>query len=136
MSSRSRVGALLALTAVIALAAPSAGVATDRGRPFTLGFESITRDDVPIKVKNFVFKNLPMKCDEGNLLYSAPKRFSIMEVNDRRKFSGKEKFSGVKVKVTGKYKRNLTKVKGTIKAKGKTDGYTDCSSEKLRWKAS
>ena len=34
-----------------------------------------------------------------------------------------------------KYKRNLARIKGTIRAKGNTGTLTACDSGKLRWKA-
>ncbi len=58
-----------------------------------------------------------------------------MKLNKKLKFKGTLVADGVKSKVTGKYKRNLSKITGTLKATGDTGGFTNCSSGKIRWKA-
>ena len=57
-----------------------------------------------------------------------------MKVNKHLEFAGTVQRKGVTTRVTGKYKRNLSAVTGTLEVRGKVNGYTRCRSGKLRWK--
>jgi hypothetical protein len=123
-----------ALTAVAFAATGLAGpAAASAGSKFPLSFISVTRGDKPVKVKRFQFTGAPVQCAEGTTTYSTPRPLARMKVK-HRKFSGTFTKRGTKIRVTGKYKRNLSKVRGTLKVTGKVDGYTRCNSGKLRWK--
>ena len=122
--------AVLASTALVAV--PSAGA---KATAFTLSFDGVYKAGKPIAVKNFVYSNLLLTCDEGSTTYSAPKRFPKMNVNEDLKFRGTLVVRGVRSKVVGKYRKDLSKVTGTLKASGDLRGLTNCSSGKAPWKA-
>ncbi|HET6831925.1 MAG TPA: hypothetical protein VFH44_11315 [Solirubrobacterales bacterium] len=126
-----RVGA--AITAVALAAIGLAGPAAASTGGFPLSFISVTRGDKPVKVKRFQFSGAPVKCAEGTTTYSTQRPLSRMKVR-HREFGGTFTRRGTRIRVTGKYKRNLSKVTGTLKVTGKVDGYTRCSSGRLRWK--
>ena len=127
--------ALAALTATaavaVALAAPSAG--SERAT-FPLSFIGVYQDGTPIKVKKFTFSGAPVQCAEGPATYSPARPLPRMKVNKHLEFAGTVRRKGVTTRVTGKYKRNLSAVTGTLKVRGKVNGYTRCRSGKLRWK--
>jgi len=139
MSTRFRALAMLPVALLAAAAivvAPAA--AADNGRDvatFSLSFDGVYKKGLPVKVKNFVYSNLPLKCGEGTTYYSAPQKFKKMKVNAKLKFKGTLAVDGVKSKVVGKYKRNLSKITGTIKASAKTGPLAGCNSGKVKWKA-
>ncbi len=124
-----------ALMTAALIAAPSAGAGTAKADAFSLGFDGVYKAGKPVKVKNFVYSNLPLTCTEGSTTYSTPKKFPKMKLNEKLKFKGTLVAGGVTSKVVGKYKRNLSKITGTLKATGDTNGFTNCKSGKIRWKA-
>jgi hypothetical protein len=127
--------ALAALTATVAvaagLAAPSAG---GERSTFPLSFIGVYRDGAPVKVKKFTFSGAPVQCAEGPTIYSPARPLPVMKVDQDLEFAGKVRRKGVTTRVTGRYKRNLSAVTGTLKVSGKVGGYTRCRSGKLRWK--
>jgi len=135
LTTRSRLRPLLALAVVTALAAAVPGIAPAKGTTtFTLTFAAVTQNGKPVLVKQMRISNVPVTCKQGTTTYSTPKKMPKMEVSKRLRFAGKETFNGTKVKVTGKYKKNLEKVTGTVKVKGRIGNLTRCNSGKLRWK--
>ena len=127
---------LAALAVTIAAAVALAGPAAAAGPSFPIGFIGVYKPDgTPVKVKKFQFGNAPVQCAEGATSYSTPKPLPALKVKDRE-FSGTFENKGTKVRVTGKYKRNLKKVTGTLKISGRVGGYTNCTSGKMDWKAS
>jgi hypothetical protein len=127
---------LLALAAIAALVALVPGTATAKGTTtVTLSFSAVTQNKKPVLIKNMAIANVPADCRHGTATYSTPRYMPKMKVNDRLRFKGKRTFGDTKVKVTGKYKRNLQKITGTVKVKGTIAGLTHCNSGKLRWKS-
>jgi hypothetical protein len=119
---------------VAALSASAlAGPATAARPSFPLSFVGIYKNGTPVKVKKFQFAGAPVQCAQGLTSYSTPKPLPAMKVKNRE-FSGTFENKGTKVRVTGKYKRNLQKVTGTLKVTGKVGSYTDCASGKMTWK--
>ena len=122
--------AVLASAALIAV--PSAGA---KGTPFTLSFDTVYEAGKPVAVKNFVYSNLLLTCTEGSTTYSPPRKFPKMKLNDDLKFKGTLRIRGVRSKVVGKYRKDLSKVTGKLKASGDTKRFTNCSSGWAPWKA-
>jgi hypothetical protein len=123
--------AVLASTALIAV--PSAGA---KGTAFTLSFDTVYKAGKPAAVKNFVYSNLLLTCTEGSTTYSPPKQFPKMRLNDELEFKGTLVIRGVRSKVVGKYRKDLSKVTGKLKASGDTKRFTNCRSGWAPWKAS
>ena len=137
MKSRRNVSTLIALVAAAALlATPLAGADSDAGGKrlisFGLSFDGVYKRGKPVKVKNLVYSNLGMTCDGGGYIYSPSKKFPKLDVNRKLKFRGTLKVDGITSRVVGKYKRNLSKVTGTVRATGETAGRTNCSA-KIEW---
>ncbi len=139
MKTRRTLGAsLVALVVATALVAgPIAGAgartgASDRLVTFGISFDGVYKKGKPVKVKNLVYSNLNLVCDEGNVIYSPSKKFPRMDVNRKLKFHGTLKVDGVTSKVAGKYKRDLSKVTGTVRATGDFGGGTNCNG-KIPW---
>jgi len=132
---RPAVRALAALTATAAvaaaLAAPTAG---GERATFPLSFIGVYQDGTPVKVKKFTFSGAPVQCADGPTAYSPARPLPKMKVNKHLEFAGTVQRKGVTTRVTGKYKRNLSAVTGTLEVRGKVNGYTRCRSGKLRWK--
>jgi len=140
--SRNRAGrdrpalrALAALTATAAVAAATAAPTAGSERAtFPLSFIGVYQDGTPVKVKKFTFSGAPVQCAEGPATYSPARPLPRMKVKKHLQFSGTVRRKGVTTRVTGKYKRDLSAVTGTLKVRGKVSGYTRCRSGKLRWK--
>jgi hypothetical protein len=132
---RPAVRALAALAATVAvaaaLAAPTAG--SERAT-FPLSFIGVYKDGTPVKVKKFTFSGAPVQCADGPTAYSPARPLPKMMLNKSLEFSGTVSRKGVTTRVTGRYKRNLSAVTGTLEVRGKVNGYTRCRSGKLRWK--
>ncbi|MFN8113950.1 MAG: hypothetical protein U0R51_12230 [Solirubrobacterales bacterium] len=136
-SRRTTFTALIAAVAVASLAiGPAAGAhtATDRLVAFGISFDTVYKQGKPAKVKNLVYSNLKMDCDGGGTFYSPSAKFGKLTV-EKRAFKGTLKVDGVTSKVTGKYKRDLTKVSGTLTAKGNPPGHTNCQ-QSTTWQES
>jgi len=127
--------AAFTVAALAALALAGSATAAAGTGSFPLSFIGIYRGAEPVKVKKFQFSGAPVRCAEGVTTYSTTRPLPRMKVRDRR-FSGTFVRKGVRIRVVGKYKRNLSKVTGTLKVTGKVGGYTRCSSGKVRWKTS
>ena len=135
MTSRRTAGAfLIAIVAAASLAAaPIAGAGNgERLVSFGISFDGVYKRGKPVKVKNLVYSNLGMTCDGGGYIYSPSKKFPKLDVNRKLKFRGTLKVDGITSRVVGKYKRNLSKVTGTVRATGDTAGRTNCSA-KIEW---
>lgn len=128
-----------ALATVIATAlatAVGAAPATAAGPQFPIQFVNVTKNGIPVTVKKFEIFGAPVACDQGPSTYSTPKPLGSMKVKKNLTFSGTFTKNGTKVRITGKYKRSLQKVTGTLKISGKVGNSTGCTSGKLRWKTS
>ena len=120
--------------AALLVAAPLAGARTEgKLTAFNLSFVGIYKHGKPVKVKNFMYFSIPLECTEGGTAYSPSAKFEPMKVNDRRKFKGTLKVDGITSKVVGRYKRDLSKVTGTLRATGSFNAFTGCDSGKVRW---
>jgi hypothetical protein len=116
------------------VAAPLAGARTERKlTAFNLSFVGVYKHGKPVKVKNFVYSSIPLVCDEDTTAYSPSEKFEPMRVNDERRFRGTLKVDGITSKVVGRYKRDLSKVTGTLRARGSFDTFTGCDSGEVRW---
>ena len=138
MKSRRVATILLAACAAAALlvAAPLAGARTEtKLTAFSLSFDGVYKHGKPVKVKNFMYSSIPLDCTEGGTTYSPSAKFKPMKVNRKLKFKGTLKVDGITSKVVGKYKRNLSKITGTLKATGSFDMFTGCNSGRVRWVA-
>jgi hypothetical protein len=113
------------------LASGTAGVSS---RGFDLGFDGKYRHGHPVKVKNFTFSFIDVKCDGGAATQASNSDAPLpaMKVK-RRKFHGAFNDHGMKTAVTGKYAKSLKKVTGTLRVTGKVGGLTHCDSGTVRW---
>jgi hypothetical protein len=89
----------------------------------------------PVKVRHFVYSNVAVSCNEGaatanNFTHPLP----AMKI-DHRTFEGSIDHRGRQVELTGRYNKQLTKIKGTLRVQGNVAGLTGCDSGRLRWKA-
>jgi len=134
---------LVAMIVIVATAALAAAPLTGAGASpagkrllaFGLSFDGIYKHGKPVKVRNFVYSNLALQCNEGQTTYSPSAKFKPMDVNRKRRFKGTLKVDGMTSKVVGRYKRNLSKIAGTLKATGSFEGKTGCTSGEVRWVA-
>ncbi|MEZ5074789.1 MAG: hypothetical protein R2691_08160 [Solirubrobacterales bacterium] len=127
--------ALATLAAGATIAAGVAGPAAAAPKPaFPLSFIGVYRNGVPIKVKKFQFSGVPVSCRQGPTTYGTSRPLPTMKVK-AFEFGGTFRRKGTTIRVTGKYKRNLSAATGTLKVTGKVGSYTSCRSGKLRWKA-
>ena len=121
---------LLALAGTASVSATGSERATHE-RGFDLGFDGKYRHGKPVKVKNFTFSAFTVDCDEGSKT-DASATLPAMKVK-RRAFGDTFKDQGMKTAVTGKYNKALTKVKGTLRVRGKVNGLKGCDSGVVEW---
>jgi hypothetical protein len=102
-------------------------------RGFLLGFDGKYRHGRPVKVKNFTFSEVDVKCTDGDTTASnSANPLPAMKVK-HRKFGGTFRDQGMKTAVTGKYSKTLSKVTGTLHVTGKVGGLKGCDSGVVHW---
>ena len=135
------IGAVL----IVALAFAAVAVANIRHYHGTveeggsLKFRTKVRDDETIKVKRFVFKNVPMECDDGaSTVGDAGTPPPPIRVNDEHRFHGDfTSANGRKrLRIHGRFKDDDQKARGTLRVTGNFgDGTTNCDTGKTHWHA-
>src|SRR6476659_3239812 len=124
---------LIAALAATAIASAETAGSSAAHRGFDLGFDGKYRHGRPVKVKNFTFSGIDVKCDSGDTTASnSGNPLPAMKVK-QRKFGGTFKDQGMKTAVTGKYNKALSKVKGTLQVTGKVGGLKRCDSGVVKW---
>lgn len=123
---------VLVLIAVAAFAATAGAESSHSKGGFSLGFDGKYRHHKPVKVKNFQFSSLPIKCDQGDSSASSNGSLPSMKVK-HLKFHGTFRDHGTRTEVHGRYNKQLTKVKGTLRLSGKYSGLTGCDSGAVKW---
>jgi hypothetical protein len=126
------IGAALTIVApAAASAATYTGSFPDGG---TLSFSTVTKNGSVTRVKGFAWKNVPVKCDQGDFTYSAQLPFS-MSVR-KLGFSIKATGVGVIQSVSGKLTDHRQRANGTLNVFGDLGlTKTNCATGDLLWTA-
>lgn len=120
-----------------------------RGDEFAIQFTVILRRGKPRKIKKLTFQNALAQCETGgNVDFEfPPPGLGPYKVNKRRRFG--RKFPVVwatdtmarrgtangSVAVKGRFNRRVSRVRGTLRAKGSPEGSTGCDTGRIRWVA-
>jgi hypothetical protein len=136
---------VIAATLIVALVLAAVAVASIRHyhghvrEGGNLKFKTKVRDDETIKVKRFVFKNVPMECDNGaSTVGDAGTPPPPMPVNDEHRFHGNfTSLNGRKhLRIHGRFKDDDQKARGTLRVTGNFGGgATNCDTGKTHWRA-
>jgi len=105
----------------------------------TLRFVTKVRHGKTIKVRRFVFKHVPMQCDNGaSTVGNVGTPPPAMRVNAQHRFHGNfTSAAGRKhLHIDGKLKHHARKAKGTLRVRGDFGGSaTSCDTGKDDWRA-
>lgn len=134
-----------------ALVAPGSGLASSDSystsakakgeRPPAVDFIAIYVNGRPDEVKKFRFRRVVMTCAVGGQFKtkSEPPHFGPFNVNDEGRFGGVDRHAGPTGDVTVVIRGDFVaphRVRGTLKINGDYgDGYEDCASGVVDWKA-
>jgi hypothetical protein len=140
-----RTAPFLATAAALALLAPAASAERVELRGGSapkpkVEFTAVIRDGEPVKVKGFEFKNIILRCTEGNLIVSNKGNpLPGIGVKNNR-FGATFKPDGQKVKVNGKFSTDAKTARGKLRIQGDyVDNtgapFTSCDSGKVKFKA-
>jgi len=104
-----------------------------------LRFETKVRDHETIKVKRFVFKRVPMECDNGaSTVGDVGSPPPAMRVNREHRFHG-DFTSGngrKRLRIHGKLRDDDQKARGTLRVTGDFGGgATNCDTGRAHWRA-
>ena len=137
--------ALIGAGLIVALAFPATIIANIRhlegtvDKGGTIRFLTKVRQDETIKVRQFVFKHVPMKCDDGDsTVGDVGTPPPAMRVNAKRKFHGNFTSEGGRkqLHIAGKVRDHGHKAAGTLRVKGDFGGgSTNCDTGKDHWSA-
>jgi hypothetical protein len=104
-----------------------------------LKFNTKVRDGETIKVKRFVFRRVPMQCDDGaSTVGYAGNPPPAMRVNENHRFSGNfPSANGRKrLRIRGQLRDNDQKARGWLRVTGDFGGSsTNCDTGRTRWRA-
>ena len=102
-------------------------------------FATKVRDGETIKVKRFVFKRVPMQCDDGpSTVDNVGTPPPPMRVNDEHRFRGNfESANGRKhLRIRGKLTNDDERARGTLRVWGDFGGgATNCNTRRTHWRA-
>jgi hypothetical protein len=105
----------------------------------TTRFVTKVRHGETIKVRHFVFNQVPMQCDDGaSTVGDVGTPPPAMRVNARHKFHGNFTSGGGRrhLHIDGKIKHHGSKAKGTLRVRGDFGGgATHCDTGKDDWSA-
>ena len=130
---------------IVALAFAAAAVANIRhyhgavNGGGSLRFETKVRHGETIKVKRFVFRHVPMECDDGaSTVGDVGSPPPAMRVNEKHRFHG-DFTSGnghKRLRIRGRLRDHGQKARGTLRVTGNFGGgATHCDTGKTRWHA-
>jgi hypothetical protein len=104
-----------------------------------LKFQTVVRDGETFKVKRFVFRRVPMECDDGaSTVGDAGTPPPPMRVNRNHRFHGDfTSANGRKrLRIRGRLRDNDQKARGTLRVTGNFGGgSTNCDTGRTRWRA-
>ena len=105
----------------------------------SLKFKTKVRHGETIKVKRFVFKRVPMECDDGaSTVGYAGDPPPPMRVNHNHRFHGDfTSANGRKrLRIHGRFRDDDQKARGTLRVTGDFGGgSTNCDTGRTRWRA-
>ena len=137
--------ALIGAGLIVALAFPATIIANVRhfegtvDQGGTIRFVTKVRHSKTIKVRQFVFKHVPMQCDDGaSTVGDVGTPPPAMRVNSKHRFHGNFTSSGGKkqLHINGRIKDRGTKARGTLRVKGDFGGgSTNCDTGRDHWSA-
>lgn len=130
---------------VVALAFPATIIAGIRHYEGTVDeggttrFVTKVRHGETIKVRQFVFKHVPMQCDDGpSTVDDVGTPPPAMRVNARHRFQGNFSSAGGRkhLHIDGKLKHHGRKAEGTLRVRGDFGGSaTNCDTGRDHWSA-
>ena len=131
------------VTAALFLATPAiAGSRSYSGKVDpggTVSFTGKTHGHRVVKVKNFVFKDVPASCNEPGpyLADISNNPLPRMPVNALHRFHGRFKIPGTndRVRVRGAFRHHGRRAHGRLRLTGDYSGATNCDTGVRRWKA-
>jgi hypothetical protein len=134
------IGAALIVVLVFAAVAVAAirhyhGTVKEGGN---LKFQTKVRDGETLKVKRFVFKRVPMQCDNGaSTVGDAGTPPPAMRVGDKGRFHGDfTSANGRKrLRIHGRFRDDDQKARGTLRVTGNFGGgATNCDTGRAHWR--
>jgi hypothetical protein len=106
----------------------------------TVKFATKVRGDETVKVKRFIFKRVPMECDNGpSTVGDAGSPPPAMRVNDEGEFRGRfTSPNGRKhLRIRGSFRDQDGRARGILRVWGNFgSGATNCNTGKTHWRAS
>jgi hypothetical protein len=104
-----------------------------------LKFKAKVRDGETVKVKRFVFKRVPMECDDGaSTVGYAGNPPPPMRVNQNGRFHGDFRSANgrKRLRIHGEVKDDDQKARGALRVTGDFGGgSTNCDTGRTRWRA-
>jgi hypothetical protein len=104
-----------------------------------LRFETKVRDGETVKVRRFVFRRVPMECDDGaSTVRNVGSPPPPMRVNDNGRFHGDFRSANgrKRLRIHGRFKDDDQKARGTLRITGNFGGgSTNCDTSRTRWRA-